>query len=45
VATFLFCAAGRRLELGPERLRAMIGAWRAFLHGRAPWDPAQERTF
>jgi para-nitrobenzyl esterase len=23
-ATFLFCAAGRRLELGPERLRAMV---------------------
>ena len=24
---------------------AMIGAWRAFVHGRAPWDPAHEWTF
>jgi para-nitrobenzyl esterase len=24
---------------------AMIGAWRAFVHGRAPWDPAQQWTF
>jgi hypothetical protein len=24
---------------------AMIGAWRAFVHGRAPWDPVQEWTF
>jgi para-nitrobenzyl esterase len=24
---------------------AMIGAWRAFVHGRGPWDPAQVRTF
>jgi para-nitrobenzyl esterase len=24
---------------------AMIGAWGAFVHGRAPWDPAQEWTF